>query len=177
MRFVSPNSTAALIAVWLCSGLVGLNVHRGDALFAQTAATGTCSDDGSSPAASRSPAKQPEVLPRDAAELEIALGRIRLVPDRFHIVRKHEQFEWPGIKAPQACSRSLHVTTQDKRLTVKLSYADPQEKWSLNIDALVGAEWTRELLTTQRPRSSSTRNVPISRSKFVSLASASSPSN
>ncbi len=116
---------------------------------------------------------RPEVLPRDAAELEIALGRIRLVPDRFRIVVKHDQFDWPAAapvapaiaesanKEPankesaskesshkdyvKACRRSLQVATQEGRPTVKLSYADPFEKWYLTVDQLIGAEWTREL--------------------------------
>ncbi len=61
----------------------------------------------------------PEVLPREAAELEIALGRIRLVPDRFRIVRKHEQFEWPakpaGAPVVPNCTRSMQVAAQDGR--------------------------------------------------------------
>lgn len=112
---------------------------------------------------------RPEVLPRESAELEIALGRIRLVPDRFRIVRKHEQFEWPTSTKDTTTdsnfvkvsgTRSLQVATQDGRPTVKLSYADPVEKWTLCVDNVVGAEWTRELLDaspavtvqyTQRP--------------------------
>lgn len=101
----------------------------------------------------------PEVLPREAAELEIALGRLRLVPDRFRIVRKHEQFECTiaaegpvGASAKQIVgTRSLQVSTQDGRPTVKLSYADPREKWTLSIDNIVGAEWSRELLDCSPP--------------------------
>ena len=126
----------------------------------------------------------PDVLPREAAELEIALGRIRLVPDRFRIVRRHDQFDWPTVPteattaataanstkidataataktSAKPCSRSMQVATQDGRPTVKLSYADPREKWTLTVDGLIGAEWTRELIDrnpvikvqyTQRP--------------------------
>ena len=119
----------------------------------------------------------PDVLPREAAELEIALGRLRLVPDRFRIVRRHDQFDWPNVAAEatasketnaptstnttaKQCSRSIQVATQDGRPTVKLSYADPREKWTLTVDGMVGAEWTRELIDhnpvikvqyTQRP--------------------------
>lgn len=120
------------------------------------------------------PVPAPEVLPRESAELEIALGRIRLVPDRFRIVRKHEQFDWPVIQdtasstsstsnatngstnnatnnstataAVKNCSRSMQVAAQEGRPTVKLSYTDPIEKWTLSVDNIVGAEWTRELL-------------------------------
>lgn len=112
------------------------------------------------------PAPAPEVLPRESAELEIALGRIRLVHDRFRIVRKHEQFDWPAIQdtatsisasnnasnnatataAVKNCSRSMQVAAQEGRPTVKLSYTDPKEKWTLSVDNIVGAQWTRELL-------------------------------
>lgn len=112
------------------------------------------------------PAPPPEVLPRESAELEIALGRMRLVPDRFRIVRKHEQFEWPTTQdtapstsstnnstnnstataAVKNCSRSMQVAAQEGRPTVKLSYTDPKERWTLSVDNIVGAQWTRELL-------------------------------
>ena len=54
----------------------------------------------------------------------------------------------------------MQVSTQEGRPTVKLSYADPGEKWTLTVDSIVGAEWTRELIDqnpvikiqyTQRP--------------------------
>ncbi len=124
----------------------------------------------SAPGQAQGPALRPEILPREAAELEIALGRIRMVPDRFRIVRKHEQFAWPTPAAVSAtnelsqeqrkepgsntdpaktCNRSLHVTANEGRPTLKLSYSDTQERWTLVVDQLVGAEWTRELLTKQ----------------------------
>ncbi|MCC6508932.1 MAG: hypothetical protein IT423_07485 [Pirellulaceae bacterium] len=118
------------------------------------------------------------VLPGDIAELEIALGRLRLAGDRFRIIRKHDQF---GDDSPVAAGataqsndvaaapsrvdpsvstadvklrpgqRSLQVSMADGRPTLRLSYSDQQEKWTLNLDATIGAEWTREWTVADRP--------------------------
>lgn len=154
MRFVSfagSNSTRVRIAVHFLL-IAGIALAFGPSISAQESATRF-------PFQSARLGRPPEILPRDAAELEIALGRIRLVPDRFRIVRKHEQFDWPMPGADTAesnpaklsCARSLQIATQDGRPTAKLSYSDPQEKWSLCVDNIVGAEWTRELLDAHPP--------------------------
>ena len=146
--------TLATASLWLLLG--------DEAIHAQNA--GGLSVPSLSYEAGSALSNRPEVLPRDAAELEIALGRIRLVPDRFRIVRKHEQFDWPAATSTAAssdnqgqptatrgqCSRSLQVVAEEGRPTVKLSYQDPQEKWTLTVDNIVGAEWTRELPDGQR---------------------------
>lgn len=81
---------------------------------------------------------RPAILPSDVAELEIALGRLRLMPTRFRILRRHESL------AEVEGQRSVQVSVVDRHPTLRLTYADRAEKWSLQADAIIGVQWSRE---------------------------------
>jgi hypothetical protein len=88
---------------------------------------------------------QRPIVPSEAAELEIALGRLRLVRDRFKIVTRHEAFtDAPG-------ERSLQVSFHDGQPALQARYSDPLETWTLQVDATLGASWTREFTAEGRP--------------------------
>lgn len=82
--------------------------------------------------------ERPAIVPREAAELEIALGRLRLVRDRFKIVSDHQTLD--GGHA----NRSLQVSFHHGGPALSASYSDRQERWSLQVDSVAGAHWTRE---------------------------------
>jgi hypothetical protein len=77
-------------------------------------------------------------VPREVAEVEIALGRLRIVRERFRIIRNHETF------LEGAGTRSLQLSIDEGRPALRVSYSEPTEKWSLQLDETVGALWTRE---------------------------------
>lgn len=85
------------------------------------------------------------VVPSEFAEIEIALGRLRLVRDRFKIVSHHETF--PDGKG----DRSLQVSFHHGGPALSARYNDPQEIWSLQFDSVFGAQWTREYTDDGRP--------------------------
>ena len=82
---------------------------------------------------------RPAIIPGDAAEIEIAYGRLRLMPRRYRIVRRQETAKEPAV------SRSVQVTAVDGRPTLRARYVDQSEKWSLQFDAVLGAQWSREM--------------------------------
>ncbi len=109
------------------------------------------------------PDKMATLLPAEVAEVEIALGRLRLVPDHFRIVRKHEtvatgtrqassQGAQAGHSRPPAAQRPrdhlwakiLSGIRAEGRPALRLSYADSVEKWTVHIDSQIGAEWSRQ---------------------------------
>ena len=110
MRFVSFDQfsttklvgTSRFFSLLLCVGLVVVPAShtRGQDQAVQTGRTSAVS--------STTPRQlSPDVLPREAAELEIALGRIRLVPDRFRIVRRHDQFDWASHRPGWSTATSM----------------------------------------------------------------------
>jgi len=87
---------------------------------------------------------EPEILPRALAEFELALGRIRLARDRYRIVRQHEEFpEGRG-------ERAVQISVQSGRPTLRLTYHDLQEDWSMQIDNTSGVNWTRRFQSQER---------------------------
>lgn len=94
----------------------------------------------SAPGRPQTPAalERPPVVPSEFAEIEIALGRLRLVRDRFKIVSNHQTF--PDGQG----DRSLQVSFHHGGPALSTSYSDPQEIWSLQFDSVAGAHWTRE---------------------------------
>lgn len=78
------------------------------------------------------------IVPAEFVEIEIALGRLRLVRDRFKIVSNHESF--PDGQG----DRSLQVSFHHGGPALSASYNDRQEIWSLQLDSVAGAHWTRE---------------------------------
>ncbi len=85
--------------------------------------------------------QRPVLLPQEVAEVEIALGKLRLVPDRFRIVRKHEQFTIDQLQV----ERMIQVSTTAGRPALRLAYQDVEEKWNVNLDPLAGCWWERTL--------------------------------
>jgi len=78
------------------------------------------------------------IIPAEAAELEIALGRMRLAPHRFRIMRRQETF------ADGSGWRTLQVTLDDGAPNLRSAYCDTDERWTLQIDNHVGVYWTCE---------------------------------
>lgn len=95
---------------------------------------------------SDSAAPASSILPSEVAELEIALGRMRLVHDRFRIIRKHEQFAdgSPDRQSP-SIQRSLQVSISDGRPQLRFNYRDQHERWIVLVDNIVGVEWSRQV--------------------------------
>ena len=86
-----------------------------------------------------------DVVARENIEFEIALGRLRLATQRYKILRRHESLD------SDRCQRSIHVATIDRKPTLRASYSDPKENWSLQFDPTVGAIWSREVLNQSKP--------------------------
>lgn len=79
-----------------------------------------------------------EVVSKETVGIEIALGRLRLVSTRYKILKRHESFEG------DSCQRSIQVSSVEGKPTLRALYSDPNEKWSIQFDSMVGAQWTRE---------------------------------
>ena len=94
--------------------------------------------DASTPAAGESKPQLP-IVPSDVAGIEIAFGRLRLTPDRYRIVRRQETF------AENSGWRTLQVSVVDSRPALRASFADQFERWTVQLDSTIGAEWSREI--------------------------------
>lgn len=93
---------------------------------------------------SKSAAERP-IVPSEAAEIEIVFGRLQLVPHRFRILRRQETFvDGTGW-------RTLQVSAVEGRPNLRACYYEESDKWSLQFDATIGAQWSRETTCNGRP--------------------------
>lgn len=95
--------------------------------------------------AAESPAELPRIVPPEVAQIEIALGRLRLVRDHFKIVSRREP------SSAESGERSLLVSFHHGQPALQARYKDALETWSLQLDAVAGAGWTREFTADGRP--------------------------
>jgi hypothetical protein len=131
---------------WLLSGFVGF------ALLSSTASSGWAQSapsadaagarglapDGTAPTNDILPAPKRELVPWEAARIEIALGRLQLSPYKFRVLRKHEAF------AAEQCERSYQVTMSHGAPALRATFKSPHEAWALLLDTQAGTDWVRE---------------------------------